>query len=94
MIRLPTAGVLVPRPLFDEGPGRADTAGPARRPPAGQYICHNQLMAARSAQHDGAAAFTAPAQVNQRRYEALRAYYVEGLTYARPGNGSATPARR
>src|SRR6266540_937448 len=38
-------------------------------------------MAARSPQRDGAGWFTAPAQVNHRRYEALRAWFVEGLTY-------------
>ena len=29
--------------------------------------------------------FTAPGQVNQRRYEALRAYFTEGLTYEQAG---------
>jgi hypothetical protein len=29
--------------------------------------------------------FTIPAQVNQRRYEALRAYFVDGLTYEQAG---------
>ena len=29
--------------------------------------------------------FTAPQQVNQRRYEALRAFYVDGLTHAQAG---------
>lgn len=42
-------------------------------------------MAARSAQHEGAEAFTAPGQTNQRRYEALRAYFVDGLSYAEAG---------
>jgi hypothetical protein len=42
-------------------------------------------VTARSAQRDGAEAFLTPAQVNQRRYEALRAYYVEGLTLAEAG---------
>jgi len=42
-------------------------------------------MAARSGQREGAEAFTAPAQVNQRRYEALRAYFVDGLSYAEAG---------
>jgi hypothetical protein len=42
-------------------------------------------MAAGSPQRDGAGWFTAPAQVNQRRYEALRAYFVEGLSYAAAG---------
>jgi transposase len=43
-------------------------------------------MAGRSAQRPGAEAFTAPAAVNQRRYEALRAYYVEGLSHAEAGS--------
>jgi transposase len=38
-------------------------------------------MAARSPQHDGAEWFTTPAQVNHRRYEALRAFFVDGLSY-------------
>jgi len=38
-------------------------------------------MAARSPQHDGAGWFTTPAQVNHRRYEALRGFFVDGLTY-------------
>ncbi|HEY5844893.1 MAG TPA: transposase [Mycobacterium sp.] len=42
-------------------------------------------MAAGSAQRAGAEAFTTPTQVNQRRYEAVRAYFVEGLTYAEAG---------
>jgi transposase len=42
-------------------------------------------MAARSAQYQGAEWFTSPQQVNQRRYEALRAYFTEGLTYAEAG---------
>jgi transposase len=42
-------------------------------------------MAAGSAQREGAEAFTAPEQVNQRRYEALRAYYVEGLSQQQAG---------
>src|SRR5260370_33065253 len=41
-------------------------------------------MAARSPQHE-AEWFTAPAQVNQRRYEALRAYFTEGLRYEQAG---------
>jgi transposase len=39
----------------------------------------------RSQQRAGAEAFTVPAQVNQRRYEALRAYFVDGLSYAGAG---------
>lgn len=43
-------------------------------------------MAARSPQYSAEAEwFTAPQQVNQRRYEALRAYYVDGLTYEQAG---------
>ena len=42
-------------------------------------------MTARSPQQAPAEFFTAPAQVNQRRYEALRAYYLDGLTYAEAG---------
>ena len=42
-------------------------------------------MTARSAQYQGAEWFTSPQQVNQRRYEALRAYFTEGLTYAEAG---------
>jgi transposase len=38
-------------------------------------------MAARSPQREGAGWFTTPAQVNHRRYEALRAFFVDGLTY-------------
>ena len=38
-------------------------------------------MTARSPQHEGAKWFTTPAQVNHRRYEALRAWFVDGLTY-------------
>jgi transposase len=38
-------------------------------------------MAARSPQREGAGWFTTPAQVNHRRYEALRAFVVDGLTY-------------
>ena len=39
-------------------------------------------MTARSAQSRGAEFFTNPEQVNQRRYEALRAFFVEDLTHA------------
>jgi transposase len=42
-------------------------------------------MTARSGQHSGAEWFTSPQQVNQRRYEALRAYFTEGLSYAEAG---------
>ena len=42
-------------------------------------------MTARSPQQPPSELFTAPAQVNQRRYEALRAHYVEGLSYAEAG---------
>lgn len=42
-------------------------------------------MTARSAQSSGAEWFSAPEQINQRRYEALRAFYVDGLTHAQAG---------
>ncbi len=42
-------------------------------------------MTAGSPQRDGAEWFTAPGQVNQRRYEALRAFFVDGLTHAQAG---------
>ena len=43
-------------------------------------------MTGRSPQHErGAEWFTAPGQVSQRRYEALRAYYVDGLTCEQAG---------
>jgi len=42
-------------------------------------------MTARSPQQPAAECFTAPTQVNQRRYEALRAHYVEGLSCAEAG---------
>jgi transposase len=42
-------------------------------------------MTARSGQHIGVEWFTSPLQVNQRRYEALRAYVVDGLSYAEAG---------
>ena len=54
------------------------------RPPAGQAICQTSHMTARSAQQE-AEWFTSPQQVNQRRYEALRAYFVDGLSYAQAG---------
>jgi transposase len=38
-------------------------------------------MTARSPQRDEAEWFTTPAQVNHRRYEALRAWFVDGLSY-------------
>jgi hypothetical protein len=43
-------------------------------------------MTARSPQHDEAGWFTTPAQVNHRRYEALRAFFVDGLTYQQAAN--------
>ena len=41
-------------------------------------------MAAKSAQRE-AGWFTSPGQVNHRRYEALRAFFTEGLTYEQAG---------
>ena len=42
-------------------------------------------MAAGSPQEAEAAWFISPAQVNHRRYEALRAFFTEGLTYEQAG---------
>ena len=42
-------------------------------------------MSAGSEQVPGADWFTAPEQANHRRYEALRAFYVDGLTHAQAG---------
>jgi hypothetical protein len=42
-------------------------------------------VAAGSPQREGAEQFTVPAQVNHRRYEALRAFFVDGLSYAQAG---------
>ena len=42
-------------------------------------------MTAESPQDDPADWFTAPRQVNHRRYEALRAFFVDGLTHAQAG---------
>jgi transposase len=39
----------------------------------------------RSPQQRGPEFFTAPDQVNRRRYEALRAHYIDGLTFAEAG---------
>src|SRR6266566_8366128 len=56
------------------------------RPSAAQLICDNSHMTARSAQHEAESGwFTSPRQVNQRRYEALRAYVAGGLSYAEAG---------
>src|SRR5216683_2338443 len=56
------------------------------RSSAAQLMCNNSCMTARSAQHEGEVEwFTSPQQVNQRRYEALRAYFVDGLSYAQAG---------
>ena len=54
------------------------------RSPAGWHICQTSYMTARSAQHE-AEWFTSPQQVNERRYEALRGYFVDGLSYAQAG---------
>jgi len=42
-------------------------------------------MTARSPQLQDAGWFTAPTQVNHRRYEALRAFFVDGLTHQQAG---------
>jgi len=38
-----------------------------------------------STQHREAERFSAPTELNQRRYEALRAYFFDGLSYAEAG---------
>ena len=43
-------------------------------------------MAARSPQLTEAEAFTAPQEANQRRYEALRAFFVDALSYQQAGD--------
>ena len=48
-------------------------------------ICQTSHMTAGSPQPRGAEAFTSPSQPNQRRYEALRAWYVDGLSYEQAG---------
>ncbi len=48
-------------------------------------MCQACLVAAGSPQQGGAEWFTTPAQVNHRRYEALRAYFLQGLSYAEAG---------
>src|SRR5262249_23117488 len=51
-----------------------------------QSTGRNDPVSAISTPHPaGREFFTAPAQVNQRRYEALRAYYLEDLTLAAAG---------
>ncbi|KZS70177.1 hypothetical protein A4G29_22805 [Mycobacterium kansasii] len=40
---------------------------------------------ARSPQQREVRAFTTPEQLNHRRYEALRAFFVDGLSYAEAG---------
>jgi hypothetical protein len=42
-------------------------------------------VAAGSPQRQGAGAFTAPAQLSHRRYEAVRAWFVDGLSYPEAG---------
>ncbi len=42
-------------------------------------------MAAGSPQREGAESFITPDQVNHRRYEALRAFFIDGLTHAEAG---------
>jgi hypothetical protein len=42
-------------------------------------------MTARSPQWKGGEWFTSPVEVNHRRYEALRAFFVDGLTHAEAG---------
>ncbi len=48
-------------------------------------MCNDCRVTARSGQQPGAEWFTSPDQVNHKRYEALRAYFTEGLTYEQAG---------
>src|SRR6266851_6797273 len=66
-------------------PGQHGSAPPARHRITRQVMWHDQHVTARSPQRSGAEAFIAPEQVNQRRYEALRAWYVDGLSYEEAG---------
>jgi transposase len=65
--------------------GRTGRCGRFRATPVPGYIWYKSHVTGRSQQREDAEAFTAPAQVNQRRYEALRAYFVDGLSYADAG---------
>ncbi len=47
--------------------------------------CHTCHVTARSPQRGETEAFTTPDQANQRRYEALRAFFVDGLSYQQAG---------
>jgi transposase len=49
--------------------------------PATQIVWQTCYVTTGSPQREGAERFTAPAQVNHRRYEALRAFFVDGLSY-------------
>jgi predicted DNA-binding protein (UPF0251 family) len=42
-------------------------------------------MSGRSTQHREAERFSAPTELNQRRFEALRAYFFDGLSCAEAG---------
>jgi predicted DNA-binding protein (UPF0251 family) len=66
-------------------PGQHGSAPSARHRITRQVMWHDQHVTARSPQRAGAETFTAPEQVNQRRYEALRAWYVDGLSYEEAG---------
>ncbi len=69
---------------LDNGPsGRVPgSCGPH---PAGCYMWQTCDVTAGSGQREEVQRFTAPAQVNHRRYEALRAFFVDGLSYAQAG---------
>jgi DDE family transposase len=53
--------------------------------PRNALVGQNGRVTAGSPQHRGVEWFTAPDRVNQRRYEALRAFFVDGLTHAQAG---------
>jgi hypothetical protein len=80
-VRLQTAHWRVCREI----PGQHGMPASACRAAGAQMICQDCAVTAGSQQRGGAEAFTCPGQVNQRRYEALRAYFVDGLTYQQAG---------
>ena len=76
------------RPAGNPAAKSQDTVAQPPRRVAGaarQMACQTGHMTAGLPQREGAGAFTSPGQPNQRRYEALRAWYVEGLTYEQAG---------
>ncbi len=86
-----TSGGSCRAPMLGGMPPTADikeelTARSSRRwrgPPL--LACARAAMTARSPQRDEAGFFTDPSEASQRRYEALRGVFVDGLSYAEAG---------